>query len=186
MHALANLAKKSVETFIKSGEIISPPQGFPEEFLSKKAGAFVTIERENRLRGCIGTYLPTKNNVAEEVIYNAVAAAREDYRFSPIQEEEVPYLSYSVYILNKPELIKNIYELDPKEYGIIVRSIPIVESRDEVTFDGTIPYKCGLLLPDLEGIDTTEKQVSTACQKAMIDPKKEKFLIYRFTAEKYK
>lgn len=186
MHPLVNLAKKSVETFIKKGEIISSPEDVPEEFLSKKGGIFVTIEREHRLRGCIGTYLPTKENIAEEVIYNAIAAAKEDYRFSPIQEEELSYLSYTVYILNEPELIKNIYGLNPKEYGIIVKSIPIVESREEVTFDGTIPYKCGLLLPDLEGIDSAEKQVSLACQKAMIDPKKEKFLIYRFTAKKYK
>jgi len=186
MHPLVNLAKKSVETFIKSGEIISPPKYLPEDFLNKKSGVFVTIEREGNLRGCIGTYLPTRNNIAEEVIYNAVAAAREDYRFSPIQEEEFSYLSYTVYILNKPELIKNVYELDPKEYGIIVRSIPIVQTKDEVTFDGAISYKCGILLPDLEGIDTAEQQVSITCQKAMIDPKKEKFLIYRFTVEKYK
>lgn len=185
MHPLVNLAKKSVEIFIKSGEIISPPTNLPEEFLTRKSGVFVTIERKKHLRGCIGTYLPTRDNIAEEVIYNAVAAAQEDYRFSPVQEEEFPYLSFTVYILNKPELIKNVYELDPKEYGIIVRSIPIVQTKDEVTFDGAIPYKCGLLLPDLEGINTAEQQVSVACQKAMIDPKKEKFLIYRFTAEKY-
>ena len=186
MHLLVSLAKKSVETLVKSGEIISPPENLPEEFLDRKSGTFVTIERENQLRGCIGTYLPTRNNIAEEVIHNAVAAAREDYRFGPVQEEELPYLSYTVYIIDEPELIKNVYELNPKEYGIIVRDVPIVYEKDEVTFDGRIVYKCGLLLPDLEGIDTVEQQVSIACQKAMIDPKKEKFLIYRFTAEKYR
>jgi len=166
--------------------MMSPPKDLAEEFLTKKSGVFVTIEREGHLRGCIGTYLPTRVNIAEEVIYNAIAAAREDYRFGPIQEEELSYLSYTVYLLNKPELVKNVFELDPKEYGIIVRSIPIVETRDEVTFDGAIPYKCGLLLPDLEEIKTAEQQISIACQKAMIDPKKEKFLIYQFTAEKYR
>lgn len=186
MHPLVNLAKKSVEIFVKSGEIISPPKDLPEKFLTGKSGVFVTVERENQLRGCIGTYLPTRENIAEEVINNAVAAAREDYRFSPIQGEELPYLSFTVYILHEPELIKNVYELNPKEYGIIVRSIPIIRTKDEVTFDGAIPYKCGLLLPDLEGVKTAEQQISIACQKAMIDPKKEKFLIYRFTVEKYR
>jgi AmmeMemoRadiSam system protein A len=185
MHSLVNLAKKSVETFIKTEQVISPPRDLPEEFLNRKSGTFVTIENRGQLRGCIGTYLPIRQNIAEEVIYNAIAAAKEDYRFNPIKEEELSDLSFTVYILNKPELIKNIYQLNPQEYGIIVRSLPIVQTKDEVTFDGAIPYKCGLLLPDLEGINTAEQQVSIACQKAMIDPKKEKFLIYRFTAEKY-
>lgn len=186
MHPLVNLAKKSVETFVKTEQMISPPNDLPKEFLNRKSGTFVTIESQGQLRGCIGTYLPTRDNIAEEVIYNSVAAAREDYRFNPIQEEELPYLSYTVYILNEPELIKNIFQLNPKEYGIIVRSIPVVEEKDEVTFNGRLAYKAGLLLPDLEGIDTPEKQVSIACQKARIDPKTEKFLIYRFSAEKYR
>lgn len=186
MHPLVSLAKKSVETFIKSGGIIPPLKDLPEEFLTRKSGVFVTIEKEGQLRGCIGTYLPTRDNIGEEVIYNAVAAAREDYRFDLIKEEELPYLSYIVYILDEPELVKNIFQLNPKEYGIIVRDVPIVHEKNEVTFDGRILYKCGLLLPDLEGIDTPEQQVSAACQKARIDPKEEKFLIYRFTAQKYK
>lgn len=186
MHSLVKLAKNSVETFVKTEQMISAPNDLPEEFLNRKSGTFVTIENRGQLRGCIGTYLPTKQNIAEEVIQNAISAAKEDYRFGPIQEEELSDLSYTVYILNKPELIQNIYQLDPREYGIIVRSIPMVEEKDEVTFDGRLAYKAGLLLPDLEGIDTPEKQVSIACQKARIDPKTEKFLIYRFSAEKYK
>jgi len=186
MHSLVKLAKNSVETFIKTEQMISPPDDLSEEFLNRRSGTFVTIENRGQLRGCIGTYLPIRQNIAEEVIQNAIAAAKEDYRFGPIQEEELPDLSYTVYILDKPELIKNIFQLDPKEYGIIVRTIPMVEEKDEVTFNGRLSYKAGLLLPDLEGIDTPEKQVSIACQKARIDPKTEKFLIYRFTAEKYR
>ena len=185
MHPLISLAKQTVETFIKEGKIIEPPQDLPEEFLKRRAGVFVTIEKNGELRGCIGTYLPIRKNIAEEVIHNAIAAATEDWRFGPVQKEELPYLSYTVYILSEPELVKNISELDPKKYGIIVKTVPISPSGD-VVFNGHFIPKTGVLLPDLEGVDTIEKQILIACQKAGIDPKREKFLIYRFTAEKLK
>jgi len=201
MHPLVVLAKKTVETFIKEGEIISSsfamellrraksPEGLSEEFLKRKAGTFVTINIQlttdnKQLRGCIGTYLPTRENIAEEVIQNAIAAATEDWRFGPIEKEELPYLSYTVYILNEPELVKDLKELDPKKYGVIVKTAPLTPSGD-VVFNGHFVAKTGLLLPDLEGIDTIEQQISIACQKAGIDPHQEKILIYKFTVEKY-
>jgi len=185
MHSLVNLAKKSIENFIKEGKIISLTEDLSEEFLNQKAGTFVTIEKNEELRGCIGTYLPLRENIAEEVIYNAIAAATEDYRFGPISKEELPDLSYTVYILSEPELIKNIKELDPKKYGIIVKTVPLSASGD-VVFNGHFVAKSGLLLPDLEGVDTIEQQISIACQKGGIDPLQEKILIYKFTVEKYK
>jgi len=199
MNPLVSLAKKTVETFIKDynppttlpafgrapGKIISPPNDLPKEFLERKAGTFVTIEKNGQLRGCIGTYLPLRKNIAEEIIYNAIAAATEDYRFGPVQGEELPSLSYMVYILSEPELVKDISELDPKKYGIIVKTVPISPTGD-VVFNGHFVSKTGLLLPDLEGVDTIEKQISIACQKGGIDPLKEKILIYKFAVEKYK
>jgi len=215
---LTGLAKSAVENYIKEKEFIEPPKDFPKEFLTKRAGVFVTIEKKNELRGCIGTYLPTRINIAEEVVHNAVAAAAEDYRFGPIQEEEFPYLSYTVYILSYPEPVKDIKDptksseeefrragLDPKKFGIIVKTGPFTYPNekevavDETSshlpphpsleggsaFDGVIPYKTGLLLPDLEGVDTIEQQIEICCQKGGIDPKKEKIFIYRFTVEKY-
>jgi len=182
---LVELVKKTVETYINEGKIISPPDDLPKEFLKRKAGTFVTIEKNGNLRGCIGTYLPTRKHIAEEIIYNSIAAATEDYRFGPVENEELPYLSYTVYILNEPELVKDIKELDPKKYGIIVKTVPISSSGD-VVFDGHFVAKTGLLLPDLEGVDTIEKQISIACQKGGIDPAREKILIYKFTVEKYR
>jgi len=185
MHPLVFLTKQTVETYINERKIISPLENLPEEFLKKRSGTFVTIEKNGNLRGCIGTYLPTRENIAEEVIYNAIAAATEDYRFGPIKREELPELSYTVYILNEPELIKDsnpptalplvckrapLKELDPKKYGIIVKT----------------ETKTGLLLPDLEGVDTIEQQLSITCQKGGIDPTQEKILIYKFTVEKFK
>jgi AmmeMemoRadiSam system protein A len=195
MHPLVSLAKQSIETFIKERKIISPPKDLPKEFLERKAGTFVTIEKNGNLRGCIGTYLPLRENIAKEIIHNAIAAATEDYRFGPVEKEELPYLSYTVYILNESELVKDLKELDPKKYGIIVKTVPIVANlhefeheytRMDVVFNGHFVPKTGLLLPDLEGVDTIEKQISIACQKAGIDFTKEKILIYKFTVEKFK
>lgn len=201
MHCLVSLAKQAVENYIKEGKIIEVPKNFPEEFLRRKAGIFVTIEKlihestrigkqiktNKELRGCIGTYLPTRINIAEEIIHNAIAAATEDYRFGQIEKEELPHLSYTVYILSYPEPVKSIKELDPKKYGIIVKTGPFFYPNQEenVVFNGDLPYKTGLLLPDLEGVNTVEKQLFIACQKGGIDPTKEKIFIYKFTVEKY-
>jgi len=205
MNLLISLAKEAVENYIKERKVISLPENLPAEFYQRKAGAFVSIFRSTRetdakreretnakeLRGCIGTYLPTKENIATEIIFNAIAAATEDYRFGSIQKEELPYLSYTVYILSKPELVKDVSELDPKKFGIIVKTRPIFSSKNlggqakDVMFNGHSVPKSGLLLPDLEGIDTAEKQISIACQKGGIDPEKEKIIIYKFTVEKY-
>lgn len=199
MNPLVNLAKLAVKSFVKEGKIISAPEGLLEGFLKKKSGTFVTIMKGGALRGCIGTYLPTKENIAKEIISNAIAAATEDYRFGPIQEEELPYLEYTVYILSEPELVKDIFYppksceaklrragLDPKKYGIIVKTIPITHPNGtDVVFNGHVPAKTGLLLPDLESIDGVEKQIAIACQKGGIDLTKEKIIIYRFSVEKY-
>lgn len=196
------LAKEAVENYIKSGKIIEPPKDLPEEFFEKKSGTFVTIMKDGELRGCIGTYLPTKMNIAQEIIHNAVAAATEDYRFGPIQKTELPYLSYTVYILSEPELVMEVDpvkwaspkirkilfdRVNPKKFGIIIKTTPFVypSGSEDVVFDGHVPFKSGLLLPDLEGIDTTEQQISIACQKGGINPGKEKIIIYRFTVKKY-
>ncbi len=186
--SLVDLAKLAVESYIKEGKIISVPKDLDQEFLNKQAGTFVTIEKRLNshkvLRGCIGTYLPTRKNIALEVIYNAIAAATEDYRFGRVSQLELPDLVYTVYILSKPELVKTKTELNPKKYGIIVKTTPITSSSN-VTFNGKVPVKTGLLLPDLEGVDTVEKQISIACLKAGIDLSREKIVIYRFKVEKY-
>ena len=182
------LAKEAVENYIKEGKIMEPAGDLPEEFLKKWAGTFVTIQKDKELRGCIGTYLPTKINIAEEIIHNAIAAATEDYRFGQIKKEELPSLSYTVYLLSYPEPVKDaLKELNPKKFGIIVKTGPFAyPNQENVVFDGTVPYKTGLLLPDLEEVDTIAQQLSIACQKGEINPEKEKIFIYRFTVEKHK
>lgn len=185
MNHYISLAKSAVESYVKEGRTIEPPSDLPKEFFERRAGIFVTIKKGNDLRGCIGTYLPTRPTVAEEIIRNAIAAATEDYRFGPIKEEELSSLSYEVYILSEPEPVEDIKTLDPKKFGIIVKTTPFAFPNQDVVFDGHTPLKSGLLLPDLPEIDTAEKQFILACQKAEIDPEKEKTFTYRFTVEKH-
>ncbi len=169
-HPLVKLARKAIEEYVKYGRIIPPPP--PEEMtpeMRKKAGVFVSLKKHGELRGCIGTFLPTRKNVAEEIIYNAIAAATEDPRFPPVREDELDELDISVDILSEPEPVESLSQLDPKRYGIIVES----------------GWKRGLLLPDLEGVDTVEQQLSIAMAKAGISPK-EPIKVYRFTVQRYK
>lgn len=169
MNTLVQLAKETVENYIETGETISVPKGFPKEFSERKAGVFVTIEKDGHLRGCVGTYLPVQANIAEETVHNAIAASTEDYRFGEIKKTELPHLSYTVYILQKPEKVLDINELDPKKFGIIVKA----------------GMKSGLLLPDLEGVNTVAEQIAICCQKGGITLKHENVEIYKFTVEKY-
>lgn len=168
MNPYVLLAKEAVENYIKEKRVIFPSGNLPQEF-NRKAGVFVTIMAGKELKGCIGTYLPTEENIAKEIIQNAIAAATEDYRFGSIQKEELDSLSYSVYILKTPVAVKDQSELNPRKFGIIVKA----------------DKRSGLLLPDLEGVDTKEQQISIACEKGGIDPQKEKIAIYKFTVEKY-
>lgn len=186
MHSCVLLAKEAVERYVKKGEVIEPSESLPKDLLEKRAGVFVTIQKKEALRGCIGTYLPTKINIAEEIICNAVAAAKEDNRFEPVKKEELPYLSYVVYILGSLEPVENTDALDPKNFGIIVKTGPLAfPNQKNIVVDSALPYKTGLLLPDLKEVDTAEQQISIACQKGNIDPETEKLFIYKFAVEKY-
>ena len=163
-----NLAKMTIKEYIKNNKIIEIPNDISKELLESKAGVFVTIHKFDKLRGCIGTFIPTKENIAEEIIKNSISAATQDPRFVPIKEEELDYLEIHVDILSIPENIESKEQLDPKKYGIIVKA----------------NYKTGLLLPDLDGIDTIEKQISIAKEKANIKDD-ETIIIERFTVERH-
>ena len=148
------LARLALETYVKKGKIIDPPEGLPEEMLNKKAGVFVSLKLDGNLRGCIGTISSTTGSIAREIISNAISAGVRDPRFYPVGPEELDRLEYSVDVLGQPEAIESIEDLDVKRYGVIVRS----------------GRRSGLLLPDLEGVDTPRQQVAIALQKAGIRP----------------
>ncbi|MEW6409331.1 MAG: AmmeMemoRadiSam system protein A [Nitrospirota bacterium] len=169
MHLLVKLAKDTIERYIKDGIITSPPEELTEE-MKEKAGVFVSLKKHGSLRGCIGTFAPTMQSVAEEIIQNAISAATKDPRFLPVQEDELDELTYSVDVLSTPEKISSHAELDPKRYGIIVKK----------------GWKRGLLLPDLEGVNTVEEQLYIAKQKAGIHPDEEDVELYRFEVKRYR
>ena len=157
------LARMSLEYEIKTGEPLLVPDGLPSDMMNNAAGVFVSIHKEGMLRGCIGTIVPTTDNIASEIIQNAVSAGICDNRFIPVSVDELKYLVYKVDVLSTPEKISSPDELDVKRYGVIVKS-------------GT---KRGLLLPNLDGIDTVKRQIEIAKNKAGI-ARSEKVELERF------
>ncbi|MEA3346157.1 MAG: AmmeMemoRadiSam system protein A [Chloroflexota bacterium] len=166
-HPLVQLARRTIEAWVREGRMIEPPDPLMPE-MRKQAGTFVTLHRHGQLRGCIGTIEPQRANVAQEIIGNAISAATRDPRFPPLRPEELEGLEISVDVLTPPEPISGPEELDPKRYGVIVQS----------------GGRRGLLLPDLEGVDTVEYQVSVARRKAGIGPD-EPVQLFRFEVKRY-
>ncbi len=149
-----NLARETINTYIKENKKITIPENTNQELLDKKAGVFVSIHKFGKLRGCIGTIVPTTSCIAAEIIDNAISASTKDPRFEPITEEELPYLEINIDELGEIEDIDSKEELDVKKYGVIVSS----------------GFKRGLLLPDLDGVDTIDEQISIARAKGGISP----------------
>ena len=152
-NAYVSLARLSLETYVRTGKRLTAlPEGLPQDLTSRRAGAFVSLHVDGRLRGCIGTIGPTAPTLAEEIVRNAVSAGTGDPRFSPVTVAELDTLEYNVDVLREPEKISSPAELDVKRYGVIV----------------THGRKRGLLLPDLDGVDTVEQQIDIARQKGGI------------------
>jgi AmmeMemoRadiSam system protein A len=167
MHPLVKLAKDTIENYVRKGTISRPSELTPE--MVERSGVFVSLKVGGLLRGCIGTYEPATANVAEEVITNAISSATRDPRFPPVTPDELSDLEYSVDVLTHPEPVKSDAELDPKRYGIIVES----------------GKRKGLLLPDLEGVDTVARQIEICRSKAGI-PSREPVKLYRFEVKRYR
>jgi hypothetical protein len=168
MHPIVALAKETVEKYVKEGKKTAPPKTLTPE-MKEKAGVFVSIHKLGDLRGCIGTFEPYEENVAREVIHNAVSAATQDPRFDAITPDELEDLDYSVDVLTSPEPVDDISKLDAKKYGVIVEA----------------GWRRGLLLPDLEGVDSPEEQIAICRQKGGIGSK-EPVQLYRFEVKRYK
>jgi AmmeMemoRadiSam system protein B/AmmeMemoRadiSam system protein A len=164
---LVSLAKDALESYIKNRKVFKPDKLTPE--MQEKAGVFVCIKKEGELRGCIGTFEPVQKNVASEIVANAISTATDDPRFEPVDISELSELEYTVDVLTQPEAVKGINELDAKKYGVIVQA----------------GYRRGLLLPDLEGVDTSQQQIDICRQKGGIG-QDEPVKLYRFEVKRYK
>jgi AmmeMemoRadiSam system protein A len=168
-HPLVQLARTTIESYVRTGRKLKPEEA-PAPLDGGRAGVFVTIHiaSTGELRGCIGTIEPTEENLAQEVINNAISAATRDPRFPPVGPAELDDLRIDVSVLYPPEPIASVEELDPARYGVIVRH----------------GWRRGLLLPDIEGIDDAETQVRYARMKAGI-ASHEPVELQRFRVEKY-
>ncbi len=164
---LVQLAREAIEAYVRQRQRLQPPAELTPE-MQERAGVFVSLHKHGELRGCIGTFEPTQPNVAQEIIRNAISSATQDPRFPPVQPNELGDLEISVDVLSPPEPVQSLAELDPKRYGVIVES----------------GWRRGLLLPDLEGVDTVEYQVDIARRKAGIG-RDEPVQLYRFSVRRF-
>ncbi len=171
------LARATIEQFVKTGKRLKFPselpaglaEALPEEATKERAGAFVSVHKNGMLRGCIGTIGPVQDSIAEEIISNAISAVSRDPRFERVREDELELLEINVDILGKPENIDGPDQLDVKRYGVIV----------------SCGARKGLLLPDLEGVDTVEEQIDIARRKGGISPDDD-YRLQRFEVVRYK
>ena len=155
MDPYVELARKTIELISSHNDVYVPSDDeLTDEMKNGRAGAFVSIHEGGKLRGCIGTIAPTCKNIADEIVSNAIAASTRDPRFNPIRTEELGSLEINVDVLSPEEPIDSPDQLDVKKYGVIVEK----------------GYKRGLLLPDLDGVDTVEEQISIAMRKGGIKP----------------
>jgi len=161
------IARRALESIVKGKKISPITMDLPPE-LERPGAAFVSLKKKGALRGCIGTISPVKKTLAREIAANAVSAGLKDPRFSPVSEDELDELTYSVDVLTEPEKVENVSDLDPLRYGVIVQR-------------GNLR---GLLLPALEGITTVAEQLDIARQKAGISPE-EPVEIFRFEVKRY-
>ena len=162
--AFVRLARAVINAWIGERKRFPLPDDLPPEMTERRAGAFVSLHKDGRLRGCIGTIGPARSCVAEEIAENAISAATRDPRFSPVRPEELDSLEISVDVLSTPEDIRSKAELDVKRYGVIVSK----------------GARRGLLLPNLEGVDTVDEQVSIALRKAGISEREKEIELQRF------
>jgi len=165
--AVVKLARDTVEGYVREKATPQPKELTPE--MRARAGVFVSLHKHGELRGCIGTFEPTQANVAEEIMANAVSSATRDPRFPPVAPSELDDLEYSVDILTQPEPVQDKSQLDARRYGVIVES----------------GFRRGLLLPDLEGVDSVERQIEICRLKAGISPD-EAVKLYRFEVKRFR
>ncbi len=166
-HPYISLAFNSIRHFLNSGHLLPCPDLLSGE-LSQKKGVFVSLKKNGQLRGCIGSLTPQHDSLAVEIIQNAVKAASKDPRFDAIAADELDELSISIDVLSPLEKIDDPAQLDCKQFGLAVR----------------YEDKQGVLLPNLDGIDTVEEQLRVCLKKAGIDPgaayEMHRFLVHRY------
>lgn len=155
---LLEIAKEAILTYLDEGKKIGIPEDCPDE-LKEKLGVFVTLNKNEMLRGCIGYPEPVETAI-QATINVAISAAFEDPRFNPLTKEEYDDITLEVTVLTKPEILEVD---DPQEYL----------DKIEIGKDGLIIQKGfsrGLLLPQVatENNMNVEEFLEHTCMKAGI------------------
>lgn len=161
------LARLNIENFFNTRASVRYKDIKDEELLGSRRGVFVSLKIRGDLRGCVGTIKPTTECIGNEIIKNSLSAAFNDPRFSELRKDELLECDISVDILHESEICKN-EDLDPKIYGVIVQN----------------EENMGLLLPNLDGIEDADTQVSIALQKGNISPY-ENYILKRFKVDRF-
>lgn len=168
---LLEIARISVESFIEDGQI--PEFQIGESMLNQKLGAFVTLKKDGRLRGCIGRFSPTDIPLYQVVSRMAVASATEDRRFYPVAKDELDELHYEISVLSNLEKIDDWRKIEIGKHGVQIVS----------------GSKSGVFLPQVavENNWNLEKFLEELCfQKVGLSPdcwKREDIELYVFTAQ---
>lgn len=165
---IVRLARHSLESMVNLGEIEDPKWDLSSNLLEDRSAVFVTLNKDENLRGCIGTLEPTEENIATEIMKNSISAGLKDHRFNPVKQEELEKITYSVDVLGESEIIDSKDKLDVNKYGVIVES----------------GNRRGVLLPNIESVTSVDEQVQIALEKAGIN-RNEDYILKRFEVNRY-
>ncbi len=162
----AKLCYEAIKAYLLEDKVIPVPEGFPSSG-KKRGSCFVTVKKCGNMNGCLGTIQPTKKNLGEEIIANAIEASTDDPRFLSLNESDLDYLTFEVDVVSRLEPCK-FADLDPERYGIVVTNGP----------------RRGVLLPGLSEITDPKAQLDIALKKAGI-AREERYSLQRFEITKH-
>lgn len=175
------MVRASVELWVKEGRVLDfetyaetgiSDSELLQRLLNQRTGVYVTIKKDGKLRGNMGTVSPITDDIAHEMINNAIEASSYDQHFVPITPEELEALSYEVYVLDPPEYVEDESKLDYKKYGLIIEQ----------------GLKRGVVLPGIDEVSSVEEQVALARERAGIDEVVDAWdpvIMSRFGVEKF-
>jgi uncharacterized protein (TIGR00296 family) len=157
---LLSVAKDAIETYVKENRKIDTPSDCPD-YMHEELGVFVTLNKHNNLRGCIG-YPEPVYPLIDAVIDSAISAAMRDPRFPSVDESELDSLDYEITVLTKPQIIEVEKPIDYLDNITIGEDGLIVERG----------FYRGLLLPQVAPEHNMDKEefLSHTCMKAGLRP----------------
>jgi AmmeMemoRadiSam system protein B/AmmeMemoRadiSam system protein A len=114
---LLKLARDTIELYLKTGKKMQFET--EDERLKVKQGAFVTLRKNDNLRGCIG-YIIAVEPLSDAIIDMAIAASTEDSRFRKVTVDELKDIDIEISVLSIPRRIKSADEIELGKHGVIV------------------------------------------------------------------